>query len=137
EQFVDLCERGRLIHRWLVEQLGEPLSLVLHLPLQVQHLRLELLNHSGDRGTLFRLEPDGTLLLHPELGREQEPRERVLRARSATAAAARAMPPATSQNRRRNCVARSRRVARPAIVSWNRGVPPPTPTSPRKARNCC
>src|SRR5213076_277896 len=78
EHLVDLRERGRLIHHRLIEQLGQPLGLVLHLPLQVQHLRLELLDRSRDRGALFRLEADGALLVHHQLWRKQKPGERVL-----------------------------------------------------------
>src|SRR2546425_6910165 len=73
-----LRERRGLIDGRLVEQRGEPLRLLLHAPLQVHHLGLEVLDRLRDGGALLGAEPDVLLVLHHELRGEEHARERVL-----------------------------------------------------------
>src|SRR5437899_8890019 len=78
QHLVHLCERRGLIDGRLVEQRGEPLRLLLHAPLQVHHLGLEVLDRLRDGGALLGAEPDVLLVLHHELRREEHASERVL-----------------------------------------------------------
>src|SRR6266496_3099965 len=79
QHFVHLRQRRSLIDGRLFEQRGESLRLLLHTPLQVHHLALEILDRLRDRGALLGAEPDVLLVLHHELGRKQHARERILR----------------------------------------------------------
>src|SRR5205807_8797829 len=63
----------------LVEESREALRLLLHAPLQIHHLALEILDHFGDGGTLLGSEPDVLLVLHHELRWKQDSCERILR----------------------------------------------------------
>src|SRR2546429_1501625 len=79
QHFVHLRQRRSLIDGRLFEQRGESLRLLLHTPLQVHHLALEILDRLRDGGALLGAEPDILLVLHHELGRKQHARERILR----------------------------------------------------------
>jgi len=79
EHLVHLRQRRGLIDRRLVEESGEALRLLLHAPLQIHHLALEILDRFGDGGTLLGSEPDVLLVLHHELRRKQDSGERILR----------------------------------------------------------
>src|SRR5256885_7451879 len=79
QHFVHLREGRGLIDGRLFEERGETLRLLLHAPLQVHHLALEILDRLGDGGTLLGAEPDVLLVLHHELRWKQHPRERIVR----------------------------------------------------------
>src|SRR5438034_11732155 len=51
---------------------------LLHAPLQVHHVGLEVLDRLRDGGALLGAEPDVLLVLHHELRGEEHARERVL-----------------------------------------------------------
>src|SRR5438309_2949944 len=78
QHLVHLRRSRHWIDRRLLEQRGEPLGLVLHAPLQVHHLGLEILDRLGDDGALLGAEPEVLLVLHDQFRWEQDARQRVV-----------------------------------------------------------
>src|SRR5437660_5134519 len=78
QHLVHLRQCRRRIDARLLEQRGEPLRLVLHAPLKIHHFGLKILNRFRDDRTLLGAERDVLLVLHHQLRRKQQPRQRVV-----------------------------------------------------------
>src|SRR2546430_4611753 len=81
QHLVHLRQCRRRIDARLFEQRGEPLRLVLHAPLQIDHLGLKVLDGLRDHRALLGAERDVLLVLHHQLRRKQHTRQRVVRLR--------------------------------------------------------
>src|SRR3990172_3412555 len=79
QHLVKMLQDGGLVGHRLAEHLAQLLGLRLHAPLELDGLRLKVLNRFGDSGLLLGSQADILLVPHDQLWREQVPRERVLR----------------------------------------------------------